>query len=320
MRGIRRWVSTAFVLAGPLVACAQTPVGKSSQSSDPPPIAVALPGGTVVGSTRSPITDGPILTATADPKPDSKVPPAAAPIAEPTPASPIIPSGPKDAPVLPGAVPVANHLFASNDCCGPIGGNGPIGEEVYVRGGINSPTGTGLLAHNIQEGWTAQIGVRSQFFDPAGDAAWVIDAHVMYTRNEGRQLDIVTFRTDPVAVETLHRTAVGAGLGRDWFLSRPGFVLDTWDANFRFGFDAGGRWGAGHVDFSTPFEAGGYRRHYDVFGQAYVGVMATVEVPVGGYLLIFGGRVEGARTYSDLLQVGSDFYDVTTTLMFGVRY
>jgi len=118
----------------------------------------------------------------------------------------------------------------------------------------------------------------------------------------------------------LHRTAVGLGVGRDWFLARPGFLLDTWDANFRFGFDVGGRWGAGHVDFSTPFEPGGYRRHYDVFGQAYVGLMATMEVPVGGYQLIFGARVEGARTFNDLLEKDSNFDDITSMLMFGVRY
>ena len=258
----------------------------------------------------------------ADPPP-APVPAAAAPLTVPVPAKdvqPLVPGGPNETPPLPSGTPVASYMNVGNGCCGPVGGNGPIGFEVYARAGINSPTGTRLLVHNIQEGWSTQIGVRSQFFDPAGDAAWVIDAHVMYTRNEGRQLDIVTFRTEPVAVKMLHRTAAGVGLGRDWFLSRPGFILDTWDANFRVGIDAGGRWGAGHVDFSTPFEPGGYRRHYDVFGQAFIGAMATMEVPIGGYLLIFGARVEGARTYSNLLELDSDFYDVTSMLMFGVRY
>lgn len=320
MRGIRRWFTTAVVLAGPCVAVAQMPVGKPSQSSEPP-IAVALPGGTVVGSIRSPVVEGPILTATADPAPIPNAPAAAAPIVEPVPGP--IPNGglPKDTSVLPGGSPIAPYLYPGNDCCGPVGGNGPVGAEVYIRAGVNSPTGTTLLVHNIKEGISGQIGVRTQLFDPPGDAAWVLDAHVMYTRNRGRELDVVTFRTEPVAVHMLHRTAVGLGLGRDWFLSRPGFVLDTWDANFRFGIDAGGRWGAGHVDFVTPLEQPeGYRRHYDVFGQAFVGLLATMEVPVGGYLCIFGLRVEGARTYSDLLERGSDFYDITTMFTIGVRY
>jgi hypothetical protein len=297
---------------------AQTPVGKPSASAEPP-IAVALPGGTVVGSSRGPVTEGPILTATVNPAPEPKTPAAAAPIAEPAPTPHVVP-GPGAPPVLPGGGPVAPYLGTCTDCCGPIGANGPISEEVYVRGGINSPTGNDLLVHNIQQGWSGQIGVRALFFDPPGDAAWALDAHVMYSRNEGRQLDVVTFRTEPVAVQMLHRTAVGLGVGRDWFFNRPGFLLDTWDANFRFGFDAGGRWGAGHVDFSTPFEPGGYRRHYDVFGQAYIGLMATVEVPVGAYQVLFGARVEGARTFDDWLEKGSNFDDITTMLMFGVRY
>lgn len=317
MRGIRLWAIISATVVVP-VAGAQTPIGKSSQALEEPPIAVALPGGTVVGSNSAPTSTGPILTATVDPMPDAKTPAAAAPIADT--ASPIAGETKKSPPVLPGGTPVSPYLLPGDTCCGPLGGNGPVGQEVYFRAGINSPTGTGTLAHNISEGWAAQIGVRSQFFDPAGDAAWVIDAHVIYARNPGRELDVLTFRTEPVAVHWLNRTGVGLGLGRDWFLSRPGFVLDTWDANFRFGFDAGGRWGAGHVDFSTPFEPGGYRRHYDVFGQAFVGVMASVEIPVGGYQLLFGARCEGARTWSDLIEVDSNFNDVTTTLMFGVRY
>jgi hypothetical protein len=321
MRGIRRWVTTAVVLAGPFAAVAQTPIGKPSSSAEPP-IAVALPGGTVVGSSRGPVTQGPVLTATAEPAPEPRAPAAAEPIAEPAPAPHVVPGpgGSKDLPVLPSATPVAGYLGQCTDCCGPIGAHGPIGQEVYVRGGINSPTGDGLLAHNIKQGWSGQIGVRAQFFEPAGDSAWAIDAHVIYSRNQGRELDIVTFRTEPVAVHMLHRTAVGLGVGRDWFLNRPGFLLDTWDANFRFGFDVGGRWGAGHVDFSTPFEPGGYRRHYDVFGQAFIGLMATVEVPIGGYQVLFGARVEGARTFNDLLEKDSNFDDITTMLMFGVRY
>lgn len=320
MRGIRRWLLTAIVLAGPFTAVAQTPVGKPSQFTEPPPIAAALPGGTVVGSNRGPVVESPLLTATAEPMPEPKVPAAAAPIVEPGPVPSVLPNG-AAAPVLPGGSPVAGYLFApANDCCGPIGAHGPIGEEVYVRGGINSPMSKELLAHNIKQGWSGQIGVRAQFFDPAGDSAWVIDTHVMYTRNQGRELDVVTFRTEPVAIHMLHRTAVGVGLGRDWFLSRPGFVLDTWDANFRVGFDAGGRWGAGHVDFSTPFEPGGYRRHYDVFGQAFIGVMASMEIPIGGYIVLFGGRIEAARTFSDLIERESNIDDFTSMLMFGVRY
>ncbi len=82
------------------------------------------------------------------------------------------------------------------------------------------PQGDTLLVRNLKRGQTAQIGARTQLFDTTGDAAWAIDAHVAYFFNRGTNGDIVTHETEPVTIHSLHRTAVGLGLGRDWFLFR----------------------------------------------------------------------------------------------------
>ena len=123
-----------------------------------------------------------------------------------------------------------------------------------------------------------------------------------------------------MTVRSLHRTAVGLGLGRDWFLAQPGFILDTWDTNFRIGIDGGGRYGSGHVDFDTPFEPGGYRRNQDVFGQTFAGLQGTAELPIGGWTFLFGARGEWDFTWSNFLEKDSTFHQFTVFLMFGVRY
>ena len=322
MRGIRRWLPSAFLVAGCGVSFAQSP-------GEEPAIAAALPGGTLVGSTRAPVAAVPTVSTKAELVAPPKAPAVAAPIALSTPAvelaptRPVHPGLPADAPVnamMSNGFVVGGNSTQGNNCCGPVGANGPIGEEVYVRFGVTIPQGDTLLVRNLKRGQTAQIGARTQFFDPSGDAAWAIDAHVAYFFNRGTNGDIVTLETEPVTIHSLHRTAVGLGFGRDWFLFRPGFILDTWDANFRLGADVGGRWGAGHVNFDTPFEEGGYRRRYDVFAQAFGGLTATMEIPLGGWIWLIGGRVEADYTFSDLIPRQASFYQYSGMGMLGVRY
>src|SRR5436305_1637826 len=98
----------------------------------------------------------------------------------------------------------------------------------------------------------------------------------------------VAVRGEPVTVRALHRSGAGLGIGQDYFLAGPGFVGGLWDANLRYGWDVGGRWGAGHVDLNSAFVKALYRRHYDVFGQPFVGLNATLDIPMGGYPCLFG--------------------------------
>jgi hypothetical protein len=304
-------------------AFAQTPVGKPSRSSESPVIDAALPGVVVSGS-GAPIADVTVAQTTQPPKP---MPPVPMPPVEKTPETPAEP--PKSvttviedakAPLTPGTTLVAPANNYTSDCCGPVGSHGPVGQEVYFRFGPNYPQGTDRLVYNLSPGWSGQIGLRSQFFNPTGSAAWAVDTHVMYMYNGGEQNDIHTFQTEPVVVRSLHRTAVGLGLGRDWFLAQPGFILDTWDTNFRFGIDGGGRWGSGHIDLRNPFEVDSYRRKQDTFTQVFVGVMGTAEVPFGGWTFIVGVRGEWDNTWSNFLPLESNFQQFTGYFTFGVRY
>ena len=318
MRGIRRWLLTASCTLATVSAFAQTPVGKPSTRVESPPVDSDLPAGKVVGGSNAPIADV-TISAIADP-------PVPMPPVEKAPESPatkpvIMAIEEAKAPlVAPPGMPMPPQPDYTSNCCGPFGSHGPIGQEVYVRAGWNSPQGKERLVFNLDEGCAGQVGLRSQFFNTTGSAAWVVDTHIMYMYNEGVPKDIHTFNREPVVVTALHRTAVGLGLGRDWFLMQPGFILDTWDVNFRFGVDGGGRWGSGHVNLRNPFEEDSYRRHQDTFTQVFVGAMATIEVPFGGWTFLFGGRVEWDYMWSNFLPMESNFQEYTGYLVFGARY
>jgi len=317
MREIRLWLAGVALVMGTAVATAQQPTRLPGLVAEPP-IATALPGGTVVGSMRNQVPVASVSVLSVDePPPAAPAPPAAG--------APIVPA---PGPFVPGPIAPANGCATgcatgpfNGNCCGPVGAHGPIGQEVYLRVGATFPLGQdSALARNINAGCGGQIGGRSQFFDPAGDAAWAVDVHLHYTYNNAGGRDIVTFRGEPVIIRDLHRTAVGVGFGRDMFLSAPGFVAGTFDANFRLGWDVGGRWGTGHVNLTPLLEPDGYRRHHDVFGQTFAGVMGTMEMPVGAYTALGGVRVEWDYTFSDILPKGGSFHEINTFLIMGVRY
>lgn len=342
MRGIRRWLTSAALLSG-TAALAQSTAPPPTPAEEPP-IAAALPGGTVVGShgttapAAAPLPAGNLVSTNDTPAP-SPVPAAAAPLtpvpATDTPLPPAVDGVPEAAPLgvsglfpgpfpgpmsMPGMPPAGGCGMPGGDCCGPIGGHGPIGQEVYFRVGASFPLGNALIARGLNTGWVVHGGGRSQFFDASGDAAWVLDGHLFYAYNNAAGEDFATVRGEPQTVRALHRSGVGLGIGRDYFLAGPGFVGGMWDANLRYGWDVGGRWGAGHVDLNPFLRPGQYARNYDVFGQPYFGLNATLEIPVGGYTTILGGRLEYNYNFSDLLPKQGSFQEVVGMFMCGVRY
>ncbi|HJZ91716.1 MAG TPA: hypothetical protein VKE40_12650 [Gemmataceae bacterium] len=318
MRGIRQWLTSVALLAGTGIGAGQTPARLPAPLSPPPPIAT-LPGGTIVGS--SVLTPAAPI-ATVEVQTPMPLPPGTPPIAGivPPPAAPPVSVCPGPGCVAPaGTPPLALVPGVQPDCCGPVGSHGPLGQEVYFRVGPSVPLGEGIFVKNLNVGWVAQVGGRAQFFDPPGDSAWVVDAHLHYEYNDAGGQDTSIFRGTPVTIRSLYRWAVGLGAGRDWYQHSPGFVAGLYDANFRFGWDVGGRWGTGHVEMNPILETDGFRRHHDVFGQAFVGLLATMEVPVGGWSFVCGGRLEADRTFSDFLPGGS-FYDLSFLLEIGVKY
>ena len=108
--------------------------------------------------------------------------------------------------------------------------------------------------------------------------------------------------------------------GRDYFLSGPGFVGGLWDANARYGFDVGGRYGTGHIDAQPITDPTGYRRKQDVFGQAFLAAHGDVEVPIGAWTFLAGARLETTYTSGKWLVSQNTFYEVSLLLTVGVRY
>src|SRR5262249_36341350 len=64
------------------------------------------------------------------------------------------------------------------DCCGPIGGNGPIRADLYIRNGPSVPVEGPLLGQVLRTGWDVAGGGRSLFFNPQCTAAWTVDLGV----------------------------------------------------------------------------------------------------------------------------------------------
>src|SRR5262245_56672823 len=130
MLGYRRWLSSAALLAG-TTAWAQSPAPPAlAPPPAEPPIAVALPGGTVVGTHASSAGNVPVLTAANAAPP----PPAGAPIVGPLPIAGggppapamLVPDGPLVTPITKNAA-TGGCTAPGGDCCGPTGANGPIG-------------------------------------------------------------------------------------------------------------------------------------------------------------------------------------------------
>ena len=325
MRGIRRWLTGTALLTG-TAAWAQGPPGRSRRS--PRPCRVApWSGRTVPASPASPAAGGRGLDLRRRPLPPG------APIVPPPPA-PDSKAGQRTGPGPECAARHADHdqrlaragvppapASPAAIAAGRSGRTGRSAQEVYVRTGGQLPDGNGLLVRGLNIGYATTAGGRAQFFSPAGDTAWTVDLHAFYTYNDGGGQDIVTVRGEPVTVRALHRSGVGLGVGQDYFLAGPGFVGGLWDANLRYGWDVGGRWGAGHVDLNSAFVRALYRRHYDVFGQPFVGLNVRpstsrwADTPG-----LFGGRVEWNYTFSDILPKQGSFQEVVAQLMFGVRY
>ena len=160
-------------------------------------------------------------------------PPSPLPTLGPTPA-------PVDAPLPPATGPrLSDYILGSNpDCCGPVGGDGPISTEIYVRWGPSVNIMHGFLGKELETGWDVDVGGRALFFNPENDAAWTADLSISNVSNQGQHSDrhailhsiIVPdqFGTPTMAnnvsvtVRNLNRTYANFGSGREWYLWAPG--------------------------------------------------------------------------------------------------
>lgn len=212
-------------------------------------------------------------------------------------------------------------------CCGPVGGNGPIGYEAYVRSGLNFPLGGNPFGARMETGWTIAVGARTLFFNPESDAAWTVDLGVMNVYDRTR--DHSTFRlfnvrelgtntTVPevdVQICDLNRTYVNLSGGREWYLMGCANGAQP-DVNWRVGVDLGGRFGTEKLDVTN------FRHRTDINSGVFMAVHSDLEIPWGCCLFLAGVRGEYGYTWSDVLQRqnNSDVEDINLLFNLGLRF
>jgi len=269
--------------------------------------------------------------------------PAPTNLAPTQPAVPAVPATPPagDAPP-PGTVTDPWIDYTRPGCCGPIGGNGPIGSEWFLRNGVSIPIAGGILNDALQTGIMTEFGLRALFFNPNTDKAWTGSASLSYTYNNSSRSDLVImvpegFNTQnpltgqtqfsitdiPVTIRDYQRWSFNVAGGREWYIGNPAYS-PGW--HWRFGSDVGGRWGYGRVglnDLTGLPDNIFYRRIGDVFGSVFLALHSDIEMPMccGRYTFISGVRAEWNYTWTDILpQSKNDLQDVNLLWTIGWRY
>jgi hypothetical protein len=219
-------------------------------------------------------------------------------------------------------------------CCGPLGGDGPIQWETYVRAGASLPIEGAYFGHTLETGWLVEGGARVLFFDPPQENAWTVDFSVGNIYNHGQRSDLPSFLpfikvpanttnpitgqpnspilhlNFPVTVHALNRTFVNASFGREMYLWG---AANTDDITCRAGWDLGGRYG------SAKLELNELTHRTDPIGGIFFAIHSDAEIPWGKVLYTAGFRLEWDYTWSHILHNG-DVQDLNILITTGVRF
>jgi len=220
-------------------------------------------------------------------------------------------------------------------CCGPVGGNGHIDSEVYVRSGVAVQVNTGGLSEVLHTtGWQIEGGGRVLFFNTPEDAAWTVDLGVtninQNATDPGHTFPYQIAVPNPnagtpgqqpqlpkivqVTPSALNQTFANLAIGREWWLmgNRNSYDCTMW----RAGAEVGGRYGTGRIEFNE------IQHRTEMIGGWFVSVHSDLEVPCGHCVWQFGVRVEWGETYTALLQPqnNADLMDFNFLATLGIRF
>jgi hypothetical protein len=293
-------------------------------------VILAILGGRAAGAAaQTPnATGGPALAApTTTPVPEIMPPPSQIPSIR--------------AGLPPGSVPDPWITYDRPGCCGPIGADGPINSELYLRAGPSIPTGSSIIRQSENTGWMTEIGGRSLFFNRDTTAAWTGDLGLAYTyNNSGGDIRfplIVPFNNTTffattvqhiplqVSIRDYQRVAPTLAGGREWYIGRPAYCPGS---HWRVGADIGGRWGTSRLElneFSFPGHTD-FRRLSDVYGSFLISVHSDYEIQISAATwFTFGARAEWAYNWSDILRdafprQSSDTQEINLLLNVGIRF
>lgn len=220
-------------------------------------------------------------------------------------------------------------------CCGPLGLNGPIGSELYLRNGITLPMGGGVFS-NLESGWIIEGGGRVLLFEPSLEKAWTVDLGITNIYSEmgqgGPVVQLFNYKvrtvpqgsTSPttaavpevnVTVRSLNQTFVNAAFGREYWLWGTGNCSNTLP-NWRAGWDVGGRYGTAKANFNEVTHT------TDVLGGLFLALHTDVEIPWNCCIFQVGFRAEWGYVWSDILQSQniSDTQSINLLITGGMRF
>ena len=223
---------------------------------------------------------------------------------------------------------------SQQECMGPLGGNGPIRSEIYLRAGPSVPIGGGFFHDTLKTGWEIQGGGRTLFFNTQGDAAWAVDLSISNFNNTGRNpnhtatLQNVIVAGPPsfsgssttimvpsldVSTRSLNRTFVNLGFGRDVYLYG---APDAEGLSWRVGVDGGGRYGSAKLELHEIVH------RTDTIAGLFASIHSDLEYPYGCITLLAGFRLEWDYTWMDILQHqnNSDLQDLNFLFSAGMRF
>jgi hypothetical protein len=198
------------------------------------------------------------------------------------------PGGPEDR-GTPGITDYLGYLRPWN-CCGPLGRDGPITSEVFVRPGLSFPIGGSLLGRVLAPGGMVEGGGRVLFFTPKQDLAFTVELGIasiwwkadvndtVFIHNfpqprrsvgttffQGQTFtngQVITSPTGnavidlipaiPITTSSVNQTYVHASLGHEVYLWGVG-DCSTPECRWRVGYDMGGRWGSAKLVFQEQF-------------------------------------------------------------------
>lgn len=223
----------------------------------------------------------------------------------------------------------------SPGCTGPVGCNGPIGGEIYLRTGVSNPIGGSFFGRLLDSGWQLDGGARSVFYNQMRNGAWVIDFGITTIFNDTSRLDVpvllqniptktqgLVIPIEPIAVKHMNRTYVNFGGGKEWFLwGVPEGDCLPW--SWRMGLDAGGRWGTMKVDINKlQVDAADLPHLSNTIGGVYTAWHTDVMVPFGPGMVTYGFRAEWAYTWTDVLQKAhnGDIMDINLLGTIGFQF
>jgi hypothetical protein len=223
--------------------------------------------------------------------------------------------------------------YVRPDCCGPVGGDGPVQSEIFFRSGLSVPIGGNFFGRGLDLGWLVQGGGRALFYDVPQENAWTLEISVSNEYNHATRFDAfanlkniivpnpnaaltgvatITLPNIVVTPRSFNRTFFNAAAGHEWYLLG---AANTDEVNWRVGVDLGGQLGTGKLKVNEL-----QHRTGALYGTT-LAVHSDIEYPCGKAVFIGGIRGEWKYSFTEkFLQREADMQSLNFLITSGIRF